>query len=589
MRILAVGVAFLVSQVLLLAQQPALKLHALFGDHMVLPQKATVPLRGRCKPLASVSITVPWVDATIDGKADADGRFAVAIATPAASGPFELVVTAGSESRTLHDVLIGDVWLGSGQSNMEWKCGWLAGSEKDIASASHPTMRLFTVRQRTAPMPVEDVVGEWQVCTPATVKEFSATAYFFGRAIQAARKEPLGLVVSAWGGTICEAWTSDVGLKDFPEFTGAIQDIQRTVADTRSFAERAAPWWQALAEKDPVSAGHRPEANEFDDATWAEVDMPHNWSQGKLAKFDGVGWYRTKVAVPDAWAGKDLTLSLGAIDDLDTVWFGGERIGGTEEPGHWNEARHYVIPGRLVRGGEVVLAVRVVDTAGGGGFISDAETLRLAPVQGEGGGIGLAKKWRFLAGAAMGSLPAMPREQSNDPNQPTVLWNGMIAPLLQYPFKGALWYQGESNRERAEQYGRLFPAMIRDWRRAFASDLPFYFVQIAPYGYGGDKGELFDLRIAQTRALGPNTGMAVTTDIGDPRDIHPRDKQSVGQRLALQALKHTYGQTSIDADPPQPMQVKREGKTVRITFANAANGMRAGKDGPHHFDLKKQY
>ena len=224
----------------LVAQDSALKLHALFGDHMVLPQQSQVPVRGRCQALAKVRLTAPWVEDAIEGAADANGRFSVLLPTPAASGPYEVAVTAGKDTQTLHDVLVGDVWLGSGQSNMEWKCGWLANCEKDIAKATHPTIRLFTVRQRISATPVDDVVGTWQECTPANVKEFSATAYFFGRSLQEVRQQPLGLVVSAWGGTICEAWTSEPGLKDFPEFTGAIGNVQRSAADTRSFAERAA-------------------------------------------------------------------------------------------------------------------------------------------------------------------------------------------------------------------------------------------------------------------------------------------------------------------------------------------------------------
>jgi sialate O-acetylesterase len=575
----------------LIAQQP-LRLPALFGDHMVLPQSCAVPLRGTAAPGAGVSVRAPWLDRELAAVCGADGRFAVELRTPAAGGPFDVEIACGGERRVLRDVLVGDVWLGSGQSNMEMPVGnfgsWRTGvrdSEREAAAADLPQLRLFTVGERVAFAPGADVEGHWEVCTPKSVRGFSATAYFFGRELQRQRRQPLGLVVSCWGGTVCEAWTDAAALAEFPEFAPALAEIAALAADRRPVADRWAQWWTAVAARAPLLHGKRPEQKDCDDSDWTEVAMPHVWSKAGLGSFDGVGWYRTAVAVPAAWAGQDLIVSLGPIDDMDRVWFDGEPIGGTETPGHWQEARRYRVPGARVHAGTSVLAVCVVDTGGEGGFTADAETMRVFPAAGEAGSVGLARSWRFRRGEALDALPPRPRVP-DEPNQPSVLWNGMIAPLLPFPFRGVLWYQGESNRERAEQYGRLFPAMIRAWRRALGKELPFCFVQIAPYDYDDDHGEAFALRRAQMRALDlPAVAMAVTTDIGEPRDIHPKDKQDVGLRLAQLALQNAYGERAAGADAPAPERAAAETGALRVTFAHAEGGLHTRGDGPHHFEV----
>ncbi len=597
MRCLVPVALFVSSLVMLPAQQaaakPTLALRALFSDHMVLPQQTMVLMRGLAEPNAHVLVRAPWTAEPFEGIAAASGVFMVGVMTPEAGGPFELAVVSGTEKLILRDVLVGDVWLGSGQSNMEMPVGktdnWQGGVkdwQQECAASDLPEMRLFTVARRTSAVVLDDVAGHWEVCTKESSQRFSATALFFGRELLRQRRQPLGLVVSSWGGTVCEAWTSANGLQSLPEFAPSIEQLTAAADDQRPLQERAAAFWQAVALRDSPNGAVRPEAILFDDHEWQSVAMPHLWSKSGLGGFDGVGFYRTQCMVPEAFAGKELVLSLGAIDDMDTVWFQGERIGGMESAGQWQTARRYTIPGRLVRAGNAVLAVRVLDTGGEGGFATDAEAMRMFPVGGEAGSIGLAKQWRFQLGAAMRDLPSMPSSDQFGPNTPTVLWQAMIAPLLPFPFRGAIWYQGESNRERAAQYAKLFPAMINDWRAAIGFPLPFYFVQIAPFGYGGDTGELFDLRQAQAAALLlPETGMAVTTDVGDVRDIHPIDKQTVGLRLARLALRYTYGDETMDADAPKPLGVEVIGRRLRVRFSTAPGAMRAGKDGPHHFEI----
>jgi sialate O-acetylesterase len=562
--------------------QQALRLCALFGDHMVLPQRCEVPVRGMAAPGSEVAVRVPWRDAELRARAGDDGRFAVAVPTPGAGGPFALTVQCGSETIALQDVLVGDVWLGSGQSNMEMPVGhaggWQSGVanwQQELAAADLPRLRLFTVGRRRSDRPADDVQGTWQVCSPETARTFSAAAFFFGRDLQALRGEPLGLCTSSWGGTVAEAWTSAEGLRGFPEFAGEIEGL-RAEGGAATAPGRWDAYWSVVDAAGPREGGRAPYETGCDDAGWSAVSLPHVWSQQGLRDFDGVGWYRTRVAVPAAWAGHDLVLMLGPIDDMDSVWFGGRKVAGTERPGHWQERREYRVPGDAVVAGEAVLAVRVVDTGGEGGVAGDPEGMRIQPAGGEAGALSLAGPWRFRRGPDLDALPRTPAAPG-DANVPTVLWNGMIAPLAGFPFRGVLWYQGEANRERAAQYERLFPALIADWRRAFGAELPFLFVQIAPFAYEGDAGESFALRRAQAAALAlPATGMVVTTDVGDAEDIHPRDKQAVGRRLCLQALAIAYGVAGTVADGPHVRRVTAAGRTLRIAFDGVEGGLRAG-------------
>ncbi|MEC7584667.1 MAG: sialate O-acetylesterase [Planctomycetota bacterium] len=587
---LRLSVAFLaVAGSIDLCMAQELRLRSWLSDHMVLPQATEVPFIGTAAPGAQVVVSAPWLDSGVMGRAGADGVFRIGVPTPQAGGPHELRVRAAADEVVVRDVLVGDVWLGSGQSNMEMTVGdvggWRNGVldwEQEVAAADYPQMRVFTVAQHIGERPVDDVRGEWKVCTPENAGAFSAVCYFFGREVLQRRGEPLGLVVSSWGGTVCEAWASAEGLADFPEFASAIARL----TDPNAVLDQDRTFWAAVARTDPANAGAGPMSANFDASNWDRVAMPDVWSRRGLGDFDGVGWYRRVVDIPDAWVGKDLLLTLGPIDDMDSVWFQGRRVGGREEPGHWNRPRDYRIPGKEVRAGEAVLAVRVVDTGGEGGFTAQAEALRLVPVEGGVGNIGLAGPWQFHRGTPMSGLPPPPRGRNRNPNTATILYNGMIAPLVDLPIRGVLWYQGESNRGRAEQYQRLFPAMISDWRRLWGRELPFLFVQIAPYGYGGDTGQAFDLRCAQAVALQlPETGMVVSADVGNPRDIHPKDKQTIGHRLALQAMNKVYADSGVVCDGPRAVSAERDGAALRVQFAHSDGGLRTAAGGSKQFEL----
>ena len=563
-----------------------LQLPRVFGSHMVLQRETVVPVFGSARPGSTVEVMPSWpIAERALTRADASGRFRVDLRTPAAGGPFTVVVASGNQARRFEDVLIGEVWLCSGQSNMELALRSAADSEAAIAAGDRPQIRLFQVRNRVAPAPVDDVEGEWQASTPDTVKDFSAVAHYFARTLETELGVPIGLVQSDWGGTPAEAWTRAEALAPFAEFTAGLARLAAMAIDpdrrAREQAQATAIWQRALdaLDRGGVAPG-RPlgfASVGLDDSAWESIAVPGKWAGTPLADFDGVAWYRQTVELPSAWRGQPLVLELGTIDDNDETFFDGVRIGKTVG---WDRVRSYEIPGRLVRGGNTTLAVRAHDTGGEGGFGGDAAGIRIRRVDDPEGSaaVALAGTWRIARGVAQSELPPPPRVATVGPGDPGSLWNGMIAPLVPFAFRGAIWYQGESNVRRFEQYRTLFPAMIADWRAQFGGgDFPFYFVQIAPFAYGGDTGQAAFLRDAQRRTLDalPDVGMAVTMDIGDPRDIHPRNKQDVGRRLALLALAKTYGK-DVECSGPLFAALAPKGAELRVKFTHAA-GLRASK------------
>ena len=559
------------------AQSAAFRTSAIFGDHMVLPASTSSPLHGFGVVGAEVLVEPSWGEA-VRAQVGADGRWKLTLPAGGARGQRgSIALSSGAARQAITDIVFGDVWLASGQSNMEWKVRQCDGADEAVAGADLPNLRVFTVAHATSDLPADDVRGEWVVCTPERAPSFTAVGFFFAAELLANGKGPIGLVDSTWGGTVCQAWTRAEGLAGFPEFASEIAAQAKSSGADEISAQRAA-FFAALR--------GAPAATETASAT-----LPERWSQVGLGDFDGACDYTRAVKLPPELVGQDLQLRLGPIDDMDTVFWNGRRVAGSEVDGRWNRPRRYRIPAEQNRDADVELRIRVVDTGGEGGFTGSADQMSLGRADGQGANIALDGPWLRGVRAPLASLPPWPRS-ANGPNRPTVLWNGMIHPLLPFPFKGAIWYQGESNRNNPDQYARLFPEMITDWRRAMGLKLPFYFVQIAPYGYRGDSGDLTArLRSAQAAALAlPRTGMAVTLDVGDAKDIHPRNKQPVGARLARHALAECYGQ-AVDRDGPIAKQARRVGDSLRVTFAEAGalklvNGGRgfevAGADGVFH-------
>ncbi|QOJ13420.1 MAG: beta galactosidase jelly roll domain-containing protein [Planctomycetia bacterium] len=541
------------------------RLPAVLSDGMVLQQRAEARLWGWADPGETVAIKPSWPDAVpASATADAAGRWRVTLPTPPAGGPFEIAIR-GKNEVTLRDVLIGEVWICSGQSNMEWPIGRVRGApgidnfEAEIAAADYPRIRLFHVERARADAPLDDVKGRWQPCSPRSVAEFSAVGYFFGRRLHRELDVPIGLVQSAWGGTEIELWTSRDAMRAQPEFREA---IDRLPQDQKIHEADHAEWRLKF---EALDAGwNRWHDPGIDDSSWTPVRNLGLWDEA-LANFDGVVWYRATLDLPPEWRDLSARVELGAIDDEDITWLNGERIGASS--GAFTQ-RVYAVPPGVLKPGVNRLVVRVRDRGWHGGF-------RLAPNQpalvAEAGGLVQPTQWRYKIGLDQKDAP---REPAAIVREHSTLYNAMIAPLAPLRIRGFIWYQGESNVVRARQYRAAFPAMIRDWRSAFGDDaLPFHFVQIAPFEYGGLLANASlapgcasaELREAQALALElPHTGMVVTSDItSNVRDIHPANKQDVGARLAGLALADPYGRKLVHSGP-RFREANREAGGIRI-------------------------
>ncbi len=536
-----------------------------FGDHMVLQRDRPIKIWGQAAPGEPVTVEFHFQKKSVT--AGSDGAWAVILEKEAAGGPYSLKIGVA----TFSDVLVGEVWICSGQSNMEWPVSETMNAAAEMAAADFPKIRHLKVPHRVSLRPEPDIdAADWQVCTPASVGSFSAVGYFFARKVFEETGVPVGLVNASWGGTICETWMSKNGLLASPELHEAAQKLPADLGQLSiRQRERMAQVVERFQGKTPTVASDAGwAAPGFDDSGWASLFVPKQWEEQGLPGFDGTVWLRRKFELTEAEAAQPAELLLGTIDDADTTFVNGQKVGATWS---WNSPRRYPLPAGVLRPGRNSIAVKVVDTGGGGGFYGEEEAVRL--VFSDKKTMPLAGNWRARA--------VVPEKVSTDPNSAaTLLFNGMVAPLIGLGIRGAIWYQGESNTPRAEQYGRTFPALIRDWRERWGQgDFPFYFVQLAaflpPEKNSLAGGAWAELRGAQLSTLSlPKTGMAVATDIGDADDIHPRNKQEVGRRLALHALKNDYGKAVEESGPLFKSVKFRHGAAV-LTFNHATGGLTA--------------
>jgi sialate O-acetylesterase len=546
------------------------RLPAVFGDHMVLQRDAQVPVWGWAGPGERVVVSASWGGAPAAATADRTGRWRIALATPGAGGPHTLQVSGGT-TITLSDVLVGEVWLGSGQSNMEMSVSDAAQGGGAAPLSDQPAIRLFNVPNTLSLHERGDAAGgRWEVCGADRAGAWSAVAHAFALELHAALGGvPIGILTADWGGTVVEAWMSDAMLDTIPRldaerrYLADMRDPGRRLDAARARRER---WWSGLDQGADLPPSWT--LTPIGVAAWPTMDLPCTFG-GELASFDGVVYLRRTVDAPNSAAGRAATLELGPIDDCDDAWVNGVHVGATHDPGRWGEPRAYAVPPGVLRAGPNTVALRVLDTGGLGGVNGAPADLGLRL---EGGDrIELAGPWRYTLGSEARRLPPLPEGPEIHQNMPGVLYKGMVAPLVPYAIAGVIWYQGESNRSRAAEYADHFPRLIADWRARWGrSDLPFYYVQIAPFAYGNDRGETAALREAQLHSLRvPGTGMVVTMDIGDPRDIHPANKREVGRRLSLWALSHTYGREGVTCSGPLLRSMHVEGAAIRLRFDHA--------------------
>jgi sialate O-acetylesterase len=570
--------------------QAELKLPAIFGSHMVLQQDGAIPVWGWADPGATVSVS--FAGESAEATADDQGKWKLALPKMdmIRSGQSMTIASTSGEKLTFEDVLIGEVWICSGQSNMEWIVSNSNNAKEEAAAANYPEIRYFDVKNEIAYTPQEDLNGEWVICSPNTVNKFSAVGYYFGRHLYQKLDRPIGLISTNWGGTVAEAWTSEEALKaKLPEFSKKIDGLAELEKSIESIKASFAVKWQAY--KDSYPQMYALEADleaaaawanpKLDDNKWGHMSVPQNWEEAGYKDLDGIVWLRKTIDVPASWVGRDLSLRPGPIDEVDVTWFNGEQVGATgnlekEIVEFWSQPREYRVPGELVKAGKNTIAIRVMDAQGQGGLWGGAaDAMFLAPVDAQASEkISLAGNWKIKAEYILPKKPKNPISA----NIPTVLYNQMIAPLIPYGIRGAIWYQGESNASRPEQYRTLLPTMIDDWRTRWGQgDFPFLIVQLANFRARDAKpveSDWAELREAQamTAANDPMTGLAVTIDIGAAKDIHPRNKQDVGTRLGLAAESIAY-ERNVIFNGPTFKQMEIDGDTAVLSFDHVEGGL----------------
>jgi sialate O-acetylesterase len=546
------------------------RLPKIFSSNMVLQQGIEIPVWGWAD--RGERVVVAFNGQTVRTRADKEGKWQVKLPEQDYGGPHNLIIK-GKNTVEMKNVMVGEVWICSGQSNMEWRVDNSNNAEEEVASAKYPNIRLFTVPKAVAQFPKDDISdGEWMECSPETVAGFSAVGYFFGRDLHQELNVPVGLIHTSWGGTVAETWISPGTISNDPDFREKLIELQQMDLDSyrkarldqiRELLGGEIPNEdKGMVDGKPIWAGL-----DYSDGHWRSIKTPMYWENQGYIDIDGIGWYRKEIKLNEEQTNANLTLHLGKVDDSDITFINGIEIGRTE--GKYDEDRIYTIDKKYLKPGSNIIVVRVQDTGGNGGIWGDPENQFLAIGNEK---MDISGDWKFrIAKAEVGAVNVGPN------SYPTLLFNAMINPLIPFGIKGAIWYQGESNAGRAKQYQRIFPALINDWRNHWQQgDFPFLFVSLANYMQPPQEpgeSEWAELREAQTKTLSlPNTGMALAIDIGEANDIHPRNKQDVGKRLALNAFKIAYGKDVVHSGPMYESVAFKDGKAY-VSFAETGSGL----------------
>lgn len=556
----------------------AVELPRIFADGMVVQRDQPVRVWGEAAPGARVHVTFAGHEAT--AQAGADGRWSLALPAQTAGGPHVMRIDDGAQAHVLSDVLVGDVWLASGQSNMEWPIAQSADPQVEAARATDPQIRHFKIPKSWSGEPQAQLEGgEWVASSPQAAPKFSAVAHFFARELRKVTGVPIGIIDSTWGGSRIEAWM-DAPSQGVDATALRAQAERLRDADTRALQQtraNLARWTSGPADDTGWQAPG------LDARDWAPIAVPSLWEKTGWDGLDGVAWYRATFTLSAKEAAAGATLGVGRIDDSDVTWVNGVQVGETRM--QYNQPRRYRIPASALRAGVNQVAVRVSDFGGGGGIHGEPAEVFVQP---QGGKARALAGWTFRPANVTVALV-------DDKNQhPTLLYNRMIHPLQPYALRGVIWYQGESNANTvadAMKYRRQFPALIQQWRRQWqAPELPFLWVQLANFSSGVDKGDQSPwavLRESQSATLSlPATAQVVTIDIGNPTDIHPLNKQDVGKRLALAARHVAYGEALVYSGPVHAQaQFSAGAATLAFDGGGSALAVRGGGTRVHGFTL----
>ena len=545
------------------------KLPTYFSNHMVLQKGIAMPVWGWATPGEKVTVTLE--KSSLSTTADKEGKWMVKLPSMDYGGPYKLNIQ-GKTNLSFENVMIGEVWVCSGQSNMEFQLITSKNGEAEVAASNYPNIRLFTVKKTISHQQQEKLQdGEWSQCSPATSSHFSAVGYFFGRELNQKLNVAIGLINSSWGGTIAETWTSEQTIGQNPDFSNQLAQLKKiNLDDYAKSVENEVK--QRVGETSTIDNGMKNgqalwAAPGYNDAAWKTMELPGYIESNGLQGVDGIVWFRKEITLSGAEAKQKSRLYLAKINDSDSTYVNGILVGSTKLQAE--KSRVYPIASGLLKPGRNIITVRIEDIGGMGGVYGNPTTLYL---QSGDQSISLVGSWKYKVGIVKFNAVLSPN------SYPTLLYNAMIHPLVPFAIKGAIWYQGESNVERAKQYRRVFPDLIKDWRAHWnQGDFPFLFVQLANLRKPDSipvESDWAELREAQTMTLAlPNTGMAVTTDVGEALDIHPKDKQTVGFRLALAGLKVAY-QKDIVYTGPVYKSMNVEGNKVTLTFDQIGSGIK---------------
>lgn len=561
----------------------------IFQDHAVLQRDAPIRLYGHTDAGASLQIRLGA--RTLQVESDAEGDWRAELPALPAGGPHALEVQSGSRVQRIEDVLVGEVWLCSGQSNMVLPVRRSLDADSEIAQAQDDRIRLLTLPESASIEPARGFARPlaWQLTRPDTVGEFSAACYYFARELQKQIDVPIGLIVAAWGGSRIQAWIPVDGLDRLQGHADDLAALRRYAdepsAGAARWGDRWTQWWQ---QNSSHGAQDRPWRLDYrEGADWAdapaELGAWERWGVPELAAYDGMLWYRTALRLTAAQARQPAVLELGPADETDVTWVNGRVVGSLYGPG---EQRRYAVPAGLLRAGENLIAVNVLDTWRDGGLAGPAGAHALQLANGQ--RVPLTRAWRWRMAHASSAPPRAPWQSAAGLS---TLYNGMIAPLGAYGLRGVVWYQGESNIFEATQYAPALEALIADWRQQFGAPLAWLTVQLAGFGAPptapGESGWA-ELREVQRRrgVDDPHYGLASAIDLGDRYDIHPPNKQELGRRLALVARHQVYGETDLTSAAPEPVRAWREDGQVVLQFdGGGARLLSYGSEHPVGFEL----
>ncbi len=568
------------------AIQAAPIFHSMFSDHAVLQRDKPIAIWGTAAPSELVKVNIDRK--ALQTKADAQGNWRVTFPAMKAGGPYTVsVANAAGNTSHISDIKIGDVFLCSGQSNMDWSVKAGLNADAELQKANHPDIRLYNVAKSSAPTPQSTFAHPqaWAIATPATVADFSAVCYFYARDLHTHIKVPVGLIHASWGGSAIESWLSADQLSRF-DHQEDLKTIRALASDERAtqraFGQKWEAWWRNAF----------PDAGEpWRDAThtgWSPAPLPlrdwKNWGDAKFTNFDGMVWFKKSVTLTQEQAQQANKMHLGAMDEVDMIWINGQPLGQTFG---WSSWREYTIPANMFRAGKNDIIINIFSGSNMGGLLGPIDAMRLELRQGA--AVSLGDGWVFK------SVPGNAGEPPRAPWLPigglTTIGNAMIDPIAPYGISATLWYQGESNADKPSEYRALLTAMMQDWRgRLNNPDMPFLIVQLPNFGQPKDapaQSNWAEFREAQRLAVrdDPLSGLAVIIDSGDNADIHPRNKQIVGARLARLARQKLYRQIATGTGP-YIHSAKQSGSRITLSFSGVEKGLKT-KDGarPNWFEL----